>query len=123
MRHTSRHTNPAHSAQSVELSSAQPPGPPAKALCREADQPDVSHFDKLPDTALIAIKALSLITGSGVSTSWRNLHSDPDFPKAIRLSAGCTRFKVGDIRAYLTKKAAISTAPKRSQRTKGKVAL
>jgi prophage regulatory protein len=59
--------------------------------------------------------------GKGVSTAWRDVRTDPDFPKPIRLSAGCTRFKVGDIRAYLAKKVNASAKPKRSQRMKGQV--
>jgi predicted DNA-binding transcriptional regulator AlpA len=89
---------------------------------RIARQPDVSHFDKLPDKALIAVKALAAVLDKGISTVWRNTHTDPDFPQPIRLSAGCTRFMVGDIRAYLAKKVAASAAPKRHQRTKGQVA-
>lgn len=86
-------------------------------------RPDVSHFDKLPDAALIAIAALAAIMGKGVSTAWRDIRNDPDFPKPIRLSAGCTRFRVGDIRQYLAGKADASAKPKRTQRMKGKVAL
>lgn len=83
------------------------------ALClaqkKAAATPDVSHFDKLPDAALIAIKALATVLGKGVSTAWRDIKNDPDFPQPIRLGAGCTRFKVGDIRAYLAKKTSAST--------------
>jgi predicted DNA-binding transcriptional regulator AlpA len=86
-------------------------------------RPDVSHFDKLPDAALIAIKALAAVLGKGVSTAWRDIKSDPDFPQPIRLGAGCTRFKVGDIRAYLTKKSSASARSTSVQRPKGKVAL
>lgn len=85
--------------------------------------PDVSHFDQLPDTALVPIRALAAVMGKGVSTAWRNTQNDPDFPRPIRMSAGCTRFKVGDIRAYLAKKAAASARPVRKQRLKGQVAV
>ncbi len=90
-------------------------------LAQSKGRPDVSHFDKLPDAALIAIRALAAVLGKGVSTAWRDVRTDPDFPKPIRLSAGCTRFKVGDIRAYLAKKVNASAKPKRSQRMKGQV--
>ncbi len=86
-------------------------------------RPDVSHFDKLPNAALIAINALAAVMGKGVSTAWRDIRNDPEFPKPIRLSAGCTRFRVGDIRQYLADKADASAQPKRSQRVKGKGAL
>lgn len=83
---------------------------------------DISHFDKLPDAAMISVKALATVVAKGVSTVWRNCQQDPDFPKPIRLGPGCTRFKVGDIRAYLAVKAGASSKPKRAQRTKGQVA-
>ena len=92
---------------------------PATPKCQA--RPDVSHFDKLPDAALIAIRALAAVMGKGVSTVWRDVHNDPDFPKPIRLSAGCTRFKVGDIRTYLAKRTSASAKPKRTQRMKGQV--
>ena len=101
-------TEPAHSAHAPEAPKCQ-------------TRPDVSHFDKLPGAALIAIRALAAVLGKGVSTAWRDVRTDPDFPKPIRLSAGCTRFKVGDIRAYLAKKVNASAKPKRSQRMKGQV--
>ena len=84
--------------------------------------PDVSHFDQLPDTALVPIKTLAVVMGKGVSTAWRNTQNDLDFPRPIRMSAGCTRFKVGDIRAYMAKKAEMSARPVRKQRLKGQVA-
>lgn len=74
-------------------------------------KPDVSHFDKLPDAAMVAIKALAAVMGQGISTTWRNCQLDPDYPKPIRLSPGCTRFNVGDIRAYLAKKTNESAQP------------
>lgn len=69
---------------------------------------NVSHFDTLPNAANISIKAFAAVNGQGVSTLWRHCKQDPEFPRPIRLSAGCTRFNVGEIRAYLAKKAAAS---------------
>ena len=85
-------------------------------------KPNVSHFDDLPNAALISIKALAAVNGQGVSTLWRKCKEDPDFPQPIRLSPGCTRFNVGDIRAYLAKMAGASLKPKRALRMKGQVA-
>ena len=87
-----------------------------------APRPDISHFDDLPDAAMISIKALAAVVDKGVSTVWRNCQQDPDFPKPIRLGPGCTRFKVGDIRVYLAMKTGASIKPKRNQRLKGQVA-
>lgn len=83
--------------------------------------PNVSHFDTLPNAANISIKAFAAVNGQGVSTLWRHCKQDPDFPRPIRLSAGCTRFNVGEIRAYLAKKAAASrlAQPARPRTAKG----
>lgn len=85
--------------------------------------PNVSHFDTLPNAANISIKAFAAVNGQGVSTLWRHCKQDPDFPRPIRLSPGCTRFNVGEIRAYLAKKAAASrlTQPVRPRTAKGAV--
>ena len=69
--------------------------------------PNISNFGSLPDEALSSMKDLSVIMGMGESTGWFRLKNDPDFPKPIRLSAKCTRFRVGDVRAYIAKKAAL----------------
>ncbi len=68
------------------------------------------HFDNLPDAALVDIETFARITGSGVSTTWRRLKADPTFPRPTRLGTRCTRFRVGDIRAWLASKAE-ATAP------------
>ena len=87
-------------SRSVHFSQPKPP------------RPNVSHFDTLPNAANISIKAFAAVNGQGVSTLWRHCKQDPDFPKPIRLSPGCTRFNVGDIRAYLAKKAKLPAKSK-----------
>ena len=87
-----------------------------------APRPDISHFDDLPDAALISVKALAEVMEKGVSTVWRNCQQDPDFPKPIKLGPGCTRFRVGAVRAYLSVKAGDPSVSKRAQRLKGRVA-
>ena len=109
MRNTPSHTIP------------QPLGPQLRVQLERA-HPNVSHFDNLPNAALISIKALAAVNGQGVSTLWRRCKEDPDFPQPIRLSPGCTRFNVGDIRAYLAKMAGASLKTKRALRVKGQVA-
>lgn len=96
--------------------SAEMPESQARAHPKQR-RPNVSHFDTLPNAALISIKALAAVQGQGVSTLWRHCKQDPDFPKPIRLSPGCTRFNVGEIRAYLAKKAAASKSQSRARRT------
>jgi predicted DNA-binding transcriptional regulator AlpA len=65
------------------------------------NQVNISGFDKLPDEAMTSVKVIAALTGNGVSTIWRYAAQNPDFPKPIKLSARCTRFRVGDVRAYL----------------------
>lgn len=65
------------------------------------NQINIKGFDQLPDEAMTSVKVIAALTENGVSTVWRRVALDPDFPKPIRLSARCTRFRVGDIRAYL----------------------
>ena len=57
-------------------------------------------FDDLPDDAQIPIKLLAAIAGEGVSTIWRKAKTDPRLTP-IRRGNRCTRFRVGDVRAYL----------------------
>lgn len=124
MRPTSLVSNPSFSMESDQplTTTAESASHIKKRKTQDLKRPDVSHFDKLPNAALIAINALAAVMGKGVSTAWRDIRNDPDFPKPIRLSAGCTRFRVGDIRQYLAGKADASAKPKRTQRVKGKVA-
>ncbi|OOG57452.1 AlpA family phage regulatory protein [Polaromonas sp. C04] len=67
---------------------------------------DVSHFDQLPDAALVPVKAFSAVMDAGDSTIWRRAKTEPDFPQPIRLGTKCTRWKVGDIRAFIAARAA-----------------
>ena len=64
-------------------------------------RPLAAHFDQLPDGAMVPIKVLAAVTNEGISTHWAKAKRDPNHPQPIRLSAKCTRFRVGDIRAYL----------------------
>lgn len=66
----------------------------------------LSNFDGLPDTALITVQVLSVLLTMGVSTIWRQAKLIPGFPAAIKLSPGCTRFQVGDVRRYIASKCA-----------------
>lgn len=62
---------------------------------------DLSHLDTLPDSALVSIPVFAKLTGQGVSTVWRKLADHPQYPKPIKLSARCTRVKLGDVRRLL----------------------
>lgn len=108
MNTTPRHPIPTAKTPIAYLATSPKPAPP-----------NVSHFDTLPNAANISIKAVAVVSGRGVSTLWRDCKQDPDFPRPIRLSPGCTRFNVGEIRAYLAKKVAASQ-PRPPVRSKGK---
>lgn len=65
---------------------------------------DVSHFDRLPDGAMVPMTVLCAVLGIGVSTGWRRAKTEPEFPQPRRLGEKCTRVRVGDIRAFVTKR-------------------
>lgn len=65
---------------------------------------DLRNADTLPDCALVDVQMTTGLLGTSVSTGWRKIKTDPDFPKPIRLGARCTRFRMGDIRAYIASK-------------------
>lgn len=75
---------------------------------KKADRPaiNISHFGNLPNDAIVSVRAIAALTGNGVSTIWRYAAQNPDFPKPVKLSARCTRFRVGDVRAWLAGKEA-----------------
>jgi predicted DNA-binding transcriptional regulator AlpA len=62
---------------------------------------NVSHFDQLPDSAMVPVKAFSAMLDAGDSTIWRRAKNEPDFPKPIRLGTKCTRWNVGQIRSFI----------------------
>lgn len=62
---------------------------------------DLSHFDTLPDSALVPVKAFPVLAGIAVSTAWRRAKLEPNFPQPVKLGAKCTRFRVGDIRRFM----------------------
>lgn len=62
---------------------------------------DLSHFDSLPDSALMPVTVFRPLAGIAPSTAWRRAKLEPDFPQPIRLGAKCTRFRVGDIRRFI----------------------
>jgi len=65
------------------------------------------HFPALPDDSRVAFPVVEGVLGQSNATIHRRMKTDPDFPKPIR-DGRCTRFRVGDIRRYLEKKAAQS---------------
>lgn len=48
----------------------------------------------------LTAKQIATRHGVNVATTWRRLKSDPTFPRPIKLSPGCTRWRVADIEAW-----------------------
>jgi predicted DNA-binding transcriptional regulator AlpA len=61
----------------------------------------VAQFEDLPDNARISADTFAVLMDAHVNTIWRRVKDDPSFPKPIKLSKRCTRFRAGDVRAYL----------------------
>lgn len=68
-------------------------------------RPDIQHLDELPESALVTVKTFAALIDAGVSTIWRRAKLEPDFPQPIRLGDRCTRWRMGDIRGWLTEQA------------------
>ena len=62
---------------------------------------NVSQFDQLPDSAMVPVKAFSAVLDAGESTIWSRAQLESGFPKPVKLVKKCTRWKVGDIRAFM----------------------
>jgi predicted DNA-binding transcriptional regulator AlpA len=59
----------------------------------------VKAFDDMPDSALVDIKVVSLVCGQSVNTTWRRAREGKLTP--IKTGPNSTRFRVGEIRAFL----------------------
>jgi prophage regulatory protein len=63
------------------------------------------HVAQLSE-ALLRLSTVEAITGLGKSTIYAKLKAnDGSFPQPIRLSARCTRFRAGDVQAWLAAQA------------------
>lgn len=56
-------------------------------------------FDALPDSAFIRQPELQALLGVSATTVWRLVNSGA-LPR-VKLTERCTRWRVGDVRAYL----------------------
>lgn len=45
---------------------------------------------------------------NSTATVWRRLRTDPTFPRPVKLSPGCTRWKLSEIEAYEAAQAELS---------------
>lgn len=69
-------------------------------------KPTVSHFDQLPNSAMITVKSFGAVIAASETTVWRRARTESNFPKPVRLSSNCTRWNVGDIRQFIAGKSA-----------------
>lgn len=65
-------------------------------------KPQFSKFDTLPDSAGVSAETLAGLIEVSLNTVWRRAKNDPHFPKPTRLGNRCTRFRVGDIRKFMS---------------------
>ena len=59
------------------------------------------NIDTLPDMAMIDVKTVASLMGVSTMTVWRRANDTPNFPQPMKLSARCTRWKLGDVRKML----------------------
>lgn len=78
---------------------------------------NLKDFDSLPDCALAPVTVFRPLAGIAPSTAWRRASTDPTFPKPVKLGNRCTRFRVGDIRAFLAGNLPAPVAPAEPQPT------
>ena len=50
---------------------------------------------------MVDVKEAAAMLSIGESTVWKKVKEDPSFPRPVRLSPKCTRFKVDDIRKWV----------------------
>lgn len=67
----------------------QPAGPP----------PALKNFDDLPDSSHVRAPIVAAVLGCSIGTVWRLAKAGKLKPR--RLSARCTCFNVGELRAYM----------------------
>ncbi|MBU6995913.1 helix-turn-helix transcriptional regulator [Ferrovum myxofaciens] len=60
----------------------------------------MENFDKLPDSALIRLKALTQLCGISSATAWR-WSKDGRLPKPRKVGPGVTAWNAGEIRKFL----------------------
>jgi predicted DNA-binding transcriptional regulator AlpA len=65
-------------------------------------KPQISKFENLPDEARVSAETFSVLLDVHLNTVWRRAKNDPTFPKPIKLGNRCTRFRVGDIRDFMS---------------------
>lgn len=60
----------------------------------------VRDFDNLPDSALLDVRAVSILACRSRASIWRDVR-DGRLPQPIAIGAQSKRWRVADVRAYL----------------------
>lgn len=64
------------------------------------DQNQGRHTIAEPKSIYLSDSQIANRFGVSRQTTWRWAATDPTFPKPIKLSAGCTRFKLSELEAW-----------------------
>lgn len=74
-------------------------------MATETNDPSLTNFDALPDSAFIQSTTLAALFQTSGTTIWR-WTKDGKLPKPHKLGENTTRWKVGEVRAAIAKLAA-----------------
>ena len=77
------------------VSSAQ-----TKRLPEHKNNPDAGSDLERPPDRFLSVRHVSIRYGCSVATVWRWTRAGPPFPKPIKLSASCTRWRETDLLAF-----------------------
>lgn len=107
-----RRTIAAHTVP-VKLACAVPPAPAAEASAPTTPLTPQSHFETLPDSALVRESMLVCYPGKplgvlpfGRTTLWRKV-ADGTFPAPIKISTRVTAWRVGTLREWLRQRGGV----------------
>jgi predicted DNA-binding transcriptional regulator AlpA len=70
-----------------------------------ADKFALANFDSLPAAAFVRLPVVVALTGTSAATAWRWARAE-FLPRPVKLGAGTTAWRVGDLRIALAKLAA-----------------
>jgi predicted DNA-binding transcriptional regulator AlpA len=66
---------------------------------------ELTHFDKLPDSAHVRLPVVAGLYGCSFPTIWRNVKAGK-IPAPVKLTENCTAWNVGQLRKALAGRAA-----------------
>ncbi|TAM50792.1 MAG: AlpA family phage regulatory protein [Nevskiaceae bacterium] len=63
--------------------------------------PPPTNLDTLPNGCLIPVRDVARYTGIAIPTIWR-WSASGRFPRAIRIGSRCTRWRIHEVRAWIS---------------------